>query len=188
MRRACHRGRERQVGSVWPRHRRKTTAEEPSPRRRGRRPVRDVTLKHVELQDTGVVVRNSRVAEEDRGGGGWARRTDPASHLRRAGPAIGRGRCRPGRSAGWPRGRGPPPRNDECPRAQHARLAGFAHDESSPGGSAGAPETASPRGRTWRHMVRVIPAVARPAMQASPSLDGRDWVTAGHPDRCDDAG
>ncbi len=28
-------------------------------------PLRDVTVKHVELQDTGVVVRNSRVAEED---------------------------------------------------------------------------------------------------------------------------
>jgi hypothetical protein len=44
----------------------KRQQEEPSPRRRGRRPLRDVTVKHIELQDTGVVVGNSRVAEEDR--------------------------------------------------------------------------------------------------------------------------
>jgi hypothetical protein len=40
--------------------------EEPRPRRPWRRTRRDVTIEHVELQDTGVVVRNSRVAEENR--------------------------------------------------------------------------------------------------------------------------
>jgi hypothetical protein len=100
----------------------KRQQEEPSPRRRGRRPCRDVTVKHVEFQDTSVVVENCGVAEEDRAPGGWARRTDPASRPQRAGPAAGPGRSRPGRSAGWLRGRGPPPRNDECLRAQHARL------------------------------------------------------------------
>jgi hypothetical protein len=102
----------------------KRQQEEPSPRRPGRRPCRDVTVKHVEFQDTSVVVGNSGVAEEDRARGGWARRTDPASRPQRAGPATGPGRSRPGRSAGWLRGRGPPPRNDERLRAQHARLGG----------------------------------------------------------------
>jgi len=40
--------------------------EEPGPRRRGRRPRRDVTVENIELQDTGVVVRNSRVAADPR--------------------------------------------------------------------------------------------------------------------------
>jgi hypothetical protein len=40
--------------------------EEPAPRRRGRRPLRHVTVERIELKNTGVVVRNSRVAEENR--------------------------------------------------------------------------------------------------------------------------
>jgi len=44
----------------------KRQQEEPSPRRRRRRPLRDVTVKHIELQDAGLLVGNSRVAEEDR--------------------------------------------------------------------------------------------------------------------------
>jgi hypothetical protein len=40
--------------------------EEPGPRRRGRWSRRDVTVEHVEFQDPGVVVRNLRIAEEDR--------------------------------------------------------------------------------------------------------------------------
>jgi hypothetical protein len=38
----------------------------PGPRRRGRRPRREVTVEYVELQDTGLVVGHCRVAEEDR--------------------------------------------------------------------------------------------------------------------------
>src|SRR5258708_26950249 len=43
----------------------KRQQEEPSPRWRERRPCRGVTVKHVEFQNTSVVVGNSSVAQED---------------------------------------------------------------------------------------------------------------------------
>jgi hypothetical protein len=40
--------------------------EEPGARRLGRWPLRDVTVKYIELQDTGMMVRNSGFSKEDR--------------------------------------------------------------------------------------------------------------------------
>lgn len=97
--------------------------EEPSPRRRRQWPRRDVTVEHIELHDTNVVVQNSRVAEKHctQTARGRAGRPGQLPSTCRS-CNTPRDRAHPGGNAGWPPGRRPPPRNDEWLRAPDGKL------------------------------------------------------------------